>query len=97
MEVRSAIQQIALEHRRPYGCRRIAAELRRRGMQVNHRRVLRMMRKENLLAVRRRRFVICSGPTRRKGSPKQGGVTGLYGSTQVSLAGSITEGGGYGD
>ncbi len=73
MEVRSAIQQIALEHRRPYGCRRIAAELRRRGMQVNHKSVLRMMRKENLLAVRRRRFVICSGPTRRKGSPKQEG------------------------
>jgi putative transposase len=34
-EVRSAIQQIALEHRRRYGYRRISAELRRRGMQVN--------------------------------------------------------------
>ena len=39
-EVRSAIQQIALEHRRRYGYRRISAELRRRGMQVNHKRVL---------------------------------------------------------
>jgi putative transposase len=29
-EVRSAIQQIALEHRRRYGYRRICAELRRR-------------------------------------------------------------------
>ncbi len=57
-EVRSAIQQIALEHRRRYGYRRICAELRRRGMQVNHKRVLRMMRKDNLLAVRRRRFVV---------------------------------------
>jgi len=28
MEVRSAIQQIAVEHRRRYGYRRIAAELR---------------------------------------------------------------------
>ncbi len=29
MEVRSAIQQIALEHRRRYGYRRVAAELHR--------------------------------------------------------------------
>jgi hypothetical protein len=36
MEVRSAIQQIALEHRRRYGYRRVTAELRRRGMRVNH-------------------------------------------------------------
>ena len=58
MEVRSAIQQIAIEHRRRYGYRRISAELRRRGMQVNHKRVLRMMREDNLLAVKRRRFVV---------------------------------------
>jgi hypothetical protein len=30
MEVRSVIQQIAVEHRRRYGYRRISAELRRR-------------------------------------------------------------------
>jgi putative transposase len=41
LEVRSAIQQIAIEHRRRYGYRRISAELRRRGMQVNHKRVMR--------------------------------------------------------
>jgi len=57
-EVRSAMQQIALEHRRRYGYRRICAELRRRGMPENHKRVLRMMRKDNLLALRRRRFVV---------------------------------------
>jgi putative transposase len=57
-EVRSTIQQIALEHRRRYGYRRICAELRRRGMQVNHKRVLRMMRKDNLLGLRRRRFMV---------------------------------------
>jgi len=57
-EVRSTIQQIALEHRRRYGYRRVCAELRRRGMQVNHKRVLRMMRRDNLLALRRRRFVV---------------------------------------
>jgi len=50
MEVRSAIQQIALEHRRRYGYRRISAELRREGMPVNRKRVLRMMREDNLLA-----------------------------------------------
>jgi transposase InsO family protein len=59
-EVRSTIQQIALEHRRRYGYRRICAEMRRRGMQVNHKRVLRMMRKDNLLTLRRRRFVVTS-------------------------------------
>jgi putative transposase len=57
-EVRSTIQQIALGHRRRYGYRRICAELRRRGMQVNHKRVLRMMRKDNLLGLRRRRFMV---------------------------------------
>jgi hypothetical protein len=58
MEVRSAIQQIALGHRRRYGYRRISAELRRRGMPVNHKRVLRIIREDNLLAVPPRRFVI---------------------------------------
>jgi putative transposase len=58
MEVRSAIQQIAMEHRRRYGYRRISAELRRRGMPVNHKRVARMMREDNLLAVQPRQFVV---------------------------------------
>jgi putative transposase len=58
MEVRSAIQQIALEHRRRYGYRRITAEFRRRGMAVNHKRVLRMMREDHLLAVQPRAFVV---------------------------------------
>lgn len=52
MEVRSAIQTIALEHRRRYGYRRIAAELRRRGMLANHKRVARMMREDSLLGTR---------------------------------------------
>ena len=51
MAVRSAIQQIALEHRRRYGYRRVTAELRRRGMVVNHKRVAAIMREDNLLAV----------------------------------------------
>ena len=51
MTVRSAIQEIALQHRLRYGYRRITLELRRRGMKVNHR-VARMMRNDNLLTVR---------------------------------------------
>ena len=58
MEVRSTIQQIALEHRRRYGYRRVTAELRRRGMLVNHKRVSRLMREDNLLAVQPRAFVV---------------------------------------
>ena len=58
MDVRSAIQQIALWHRRRYGYRRITAELRRRGLLVNHKRVLRLMQEDNLLAVQPRAFVV---------------------------------------
>ena len=57
MELRAAIQEIALEHRRRYGYRRITAELRRRGLRVNQKRVLRIMREDNLLAVQPRAFV----------------------------------------
>jgi len=57
MEVRSEIQQIVLEHRRRYGYRRVTAELRRRGMLVNHKRVARIMREDNLLGAQHKRFV----------------------------------------
>jgi len=57
MEVRSAIQQIALQHKRRYGYRRVTAELKRRGMAVNRKRVARIMREDNLLAVQPKRFV----------------------------------------
>lgn len=58
MEVRSAIQEIALAHRRRYGYRRITAELGRRGMRVNHKRVGRILREDNLLAIQPRAFVL---------------------------------------
>ncbi len=58
MEVRSTIQQIVLEHRRRYGYRRVTAELRHRGLLVNHKRVARLMREDNLLAVQPRAFVV---------------------------------------
>jgi putative transposase len=57
MAVRAAIQEISLEHHRHYGYRRITAELRHRGMLVNHKRVLRLMQDDNLLAIRTRKFV----------------------------------------
>jgi transposase InsO family protein len=57
MELRSAIQEIALQHRRRYGYRRVTAELKRRGMAVNHKRVARLMREDNLLAVSAKAFV----------------------------------------
>jgi putative transposase len=58
MEVRSEIQKIVLEHRRRYGYRRVTAELRRRGMSVNHKRVARIMREDNLLAIQPRAFFV---------------------------------------
>jgi putative transposase len=57
MEVRSAMQQIVAEHKRRYGHRRVSAELRRRGLVVNHKRVARLMREDNLLAVQPKSFV----------------------------------------
>jgi transposase InsO family protein len=56
-EVRSVIQQVALQHRRRSGYRRVTAELKRRGMLVNHKRVARIMREDNLLAVQPKEFV----------------------------------------
>jgi len=52
LTLRSAIQDLVLEHRWRYGYRRVAAELRQRGMIVNRKRVARLMREDNLLTVR---------------------------------------------
>jgi putative transposase len=49
MAVRSEVQRIALEHHGRYGYRRITAELRHQGMPVNHKRVARLMREDNLV------------------------------------------------
>jgi putative transposase len=57
MDLRDAMQKIALESP-AYGYRRITAELQQQGFEVNHKRVLRMMREDNLLCVRRRIFVV---------------------------------------
>ena len=55
--LRDALQRIALENRF-YGYRRVAAELRQQGWVVNHKRVLRIMREDNLLSLRKQRWVL---------------------------------------
>lgn len=56
MGLRDAIQRLALANRH-YGYRRIAVLLGREGWQANHKRVLRLMREDNLLCMRTRSFV----------------------------------------
>jgi transposase InsO family protein len=55
-ELRDALQRLALANRH-YGYRRIGALLSREGWQANHKRVLRLMREDNLLCLRSRPFV----------------------------------------
>ena len=56
MELRDHIQRLALEWPQ-YGYRRITAELHRQGVAANHKRILRLMREDNLLSLRKRRFI----------------------------------------
>jgi len=65
MDLRDAIQRIALEW--PcYGRRRITKELRRRRWMVNPKRVYRLMREDNLLYVRKRKFVVTTNSNHRR-------------------------------
>lgn len=57
MELRDAIQRIATENRF-YGYRRVAAALREQGQVANRKAVLRIMREDNLLCLRKRRYVL---------------------------------------
>jgi putative transposase len=57
MDLRDAIQKIALEWP-AYGRPRMTEELRERGWTVNPKRVYRLMREDNLLCVRKRKFVV---------------------------------------
>jgi transposase InsO family protein len=55
--LRDAIQRLALK-KRQRGYRLVTQHLKREGWRINHKRVLRLMREDNLLCIRRRRFVI---------------------------------------
>ena len=57
MAVRDAIHRIALEWP-SYGRPRITEELRRQGWRVNHKRVGRILAEDNLLCLRKRKFVV---------------------------------------
>ena len=59
MDLRDAIQRVALEWP-SYGRPRITAELRRQGWKVNPKRVHRLMREDNLLCVRKRKFMVAT-------------------------------------
>lgn len=54
--LRDAMQRVALWNR-CYGYRRVTAALQLQGWQVNHKRIARMLREDNLLSLRRRTFV----------------------------------------
>jgi putative transposase len=54
--IRDAIQRVVLANKF-YGYRRVAKQLGREGFVVNHKRVLRLMREDNLLCLRKRSFV----------------------------------------
>ncbi|MBL8212639.1 MAG: IS3 family transposase [Bryobacterales bacterium] len=65
LDLRDAIQRIALQWP-AYGRPRITAELRRQGWQVNPKRVYRLMREDNLLCVRKRKFVVTTDSNHRR-------------------------------
>lgn len=54
MAIRSAVQAIVVEHRWRYGYRRVTQELRTQGIIANHKRIARIMKQDDLLAVRRK-------------------------------------------
>ena len=58
MAARASIQEVVLRHRRRYGYRRVTEDLHRQGMVINHKRVSRIMREDNLLAIRYRKYIL---------------------------------------
>ncbi|MGC2402948.1 MAG: IS3 family transposase [Acidobacteriaceae bacterium] len=86
MELRDAIQRIALEWP-SYGRPRITEELRRQGWTVNPKRVHRLMREDNLLCLRKRKFVLTTDSNHgRKVYPNLAGEMTLTGTDQLWVA-----------
>jgi putative transposase len=86
MELRDAIHRIALEWP-SYGRPRITEELRRRGWTVNPKRVRRLLREDNLLCLRKRKFVVTTDSNHnRKIYPNLAGQMTLTGLDQLWVA-----------
>jgi putative transposase len=86
MELRDAIHRIALEWP-SYGRPRITEELRRQGWTVNPKRVRRLLREDNLLCLRKRKFVVTTDSNHgRKIYPNLAGEMTLTGVDQLWVA-----------
>jgi len=79
-ELRDVLQRLAVAHRH-YGYRRLHALLRREGWAVNHKRVLRLMRTDNLLCLRR-----SDRPMSQPITPSFGNASGAAASAARALA-----------
>jgi transposase InsO family protein len=62
--LRARLQELAVAHHRLRGYRMLTALLRREGHVVNHKRVLRLMREDNLLSLRRIKYVFTTDSRR---------------------------------
>jgi putative transposase len=86
LDLRDAIQRIALKWP-SYGRPRITAELKRQGWKVGPNRVRRIMREDNLLCVRKRKFVVTTDSGHgRKVYPNLAGEMELSGINQLWVA-----------
>ena len=87
LDLRDEIQRIALEFP-AYGRPRITPELKRRGWEVGHRRVGRIMRQDNLLCLRRKKFVVTTTDSRHnlRVYPNLAGSMKLTGIDQLWIA-----------
>jgi transposase InsO family protein len=86
MDLRDAIQRLALQWP-SYGRPRITAELKRQGWKVGPNRVRRIMREDNLLCVRKRKFVVTTDSNHgRKVYPNLKSAMELNGINQLWVA-----------
>src|SRR5258707_4662347 len=86
LDLRDAIQRIALEWP-SYGRPRITAALRRQGWRVNPKRVYRLLREDNLLCIRKRKFLVTTDSNHgRRVYPNLAGEMVLTGIDQLWVA-----------
>jgi putative transposase len=58
LALRATVQQVVLAHRRRYGYRRVLKDLRNSGVTIGKARLQRIMREDNLLAIRHRKYIL---------------------------------------